>query len=149
MAGKFEWDVMYMPLGPRTGKRAITTNANANIVSANASKRGVFDQAVQFVAWASASKTAQDLVVEIGPTTPVYKPVLNGTRFLAGPPTSQKLVVDQIPDWRDPQTFIGWTEFRDTIVPALQPAFAGTRSVQDAAREATRVGLLVLDKIPQ
>jgi multiple sugar transport system substrate-binding protein len=149
VGGKFEWDVMYAPLGPKTNKRAITTNSNANIVSANASKRGVFEQAVQFVAWAAASKTAQDLIVEIGPTMPVYKPVLNGPKFLAGPPASQKLVVDQMSDWRDPQTFIGWTEFRDTIVPALQPAYANQKSVPDAAREAARVGQLVLDKIPQ
>lgn len=149
VAGKFEWDVMYALTGPQTNKRAITTNSNANIVSANATKNGVFDQAVQFLAWASGSKTAQDLIVDIGPTMPVYKPVLNGTKFLAGPPVSQKLVVDQIPDWRDPQTFIGWTEFRDTIVPALQPAFANQKSVPDAAKEATRVGQLVLDKIPQ
>jgi ABC-type glycerol-3-phosphate transport system substrate-binding protein len=149
VAGKFEWDIMYNPLGPRTSKRTQTTNTNAICVSAAATKRNVFDQAVQLVAWASAGKTAQDLVVETGASTPVYKPVLNGPKFLAGPPVSQKIVVDTIPEWKDPQIFIGWIEFRDAISAALLPALLNQKSVADAAKEMARVGQLVLDKIPR
>jgi ABC-type glycerol-3-phosphate transport system substrate-binding protein len=149
VGGKFEWDVMYWPLGPRTGKRGVPTNVNAVCVSGDAAKRGVFDQAVQFVAWAAGSQTAQNLVVETGASTPVYKPVLNGARFLAGPPLSQKLVVDMIPDWHDPQIFTGWNEFRDNTGNELTPAFANQKAVPDAAKEAARVGQLVLDKIPK
>ncbi len=148
VGGKFEWDVMYMPVNPTTKKRAVPTNANAVCVSANADKHGVFDQAVQLVAWMASSKTAQDLIVEIGPTTPVSKPVLSGSKFLAGPPVSQKILVDMLPDWRDPQTFLGWNDFRDQTGMALTPAFANQTSVPDAAKAATRVGQLVLDKIP-
>lgn len=149
IGGKFEWDVIYMPVGPRTGKRFITTNTNANCVSANASKHDVFDQAVQMVAWMSGSRVAQDLIVETGASTPVYIPVLNSQKFLAGPPTSQKILVDMIPDWKDPQIFTGWTEFRDVVTAALLPALANQTSVPDAAKEMARVGQLVLDKIPK
>jgi multiple sugar transport system substrate-binding protein len=149
IGGKFDWDIMYTPIGPRTNKRGVSTNSNAVCASGNAAKRGVFDPAVQLVAWIASSKTAQELMVEIGPTMPVYKPVLNSPKYLAGPPASQKILVDMMPDWKDPQTFIGWIEFRDAIVAALQPGFANQKSVPDAAREAARVGQLVLDKIPR
>ena len=149
VAGKFEWDLMYTPVGPRTNKRGVFANSNAVCASGNAAKRNVFDQAVQLVAWIAGSKTAQDLMVEIGPSMPVYKPVLNGTKYLAGPPVSQKILVDMMPDWKDPQTFIGWIEFRDAIVAALQPALANQKAVPDAAKEMARVGQLVLDKIPK
>jgi ABC-type glycerol-3-phosphate transport system substrate-binding protein len=148
VGGKFEWDVMYNPAGPRTGKRFQTTNTNAICVSANAPRRDVFEQAVRLVAWATASTAAQELIVETGASTPVYKPVLNSPRFLAGPPASQKVVVDSIPDWKDPQIFIGWIDFRDAIAGTLAQALAGQMSVPDAAHEMTRLGQLVLDRIP-
>jgi multiple sugar transport system substrate-binding protein len=149
IGGKFEWDIMYTPLGPRTNKRFVFVNTNANVVSGTAAKRGVFDQAVQLVAWISASKTSQDLVVETGASTPVYKPVLNGPRFLAGPPVSQKIVVDMIPDWKDPDIFIGWNEYRDAVQAQFLPAVANQKAVPDAAKEMARVGQVVLDKIPR
>ena len=150
VAGKFEWDIMYHPLGPKTGKRNVFVNDQSNTVTNAAVKRGVFDQAVRFVTWCATSKTAQDLVVEIGPNaTPVYKPVLNSQKFLAGPPSNQKAVVDMISAFHDPQIFIGWNEWRDEVTNALTPAFAGQKSVQDGAKEAVRAGDVVLGKIPK
>jgi hypothetical protein len=140
---------MYTPLGPRTNKRFVFVNTNANVVSGTAAKRGVFDQAVQLVAWISASKTSQDLVVETGGSRPVYEAVLNGARFLAGPPVSQKIVVDMIPDWKDPDIFIGWNEYRDAVQAQFLPAVANQKAVPDAAKEMARVGQVVLDKIPR
>lgn len=149
VGGKFDWDIMYTPLGPRTGKRFVFINTNANVVSATATKRGVFDQAVQLVGWISGSKVSQDLIVQTGASTPVYKPVLNGPAFLTGPPASNKIVVEMMSDWKDPDIFIGWNEYRDAVLAELLPAIANRRSVPDAAKEMTRVGQLVLDKIPK
>jgi multiple sugar transport system substrate-binding protein len=149
IGGKFEWDIMYTPLGPRTNKRYVFINTNANVVSGTASKRGVFDQAVQLVGWISGSKVSQDLIVSTGASTPVYKPVLNSPAFLAGPPVSNKIVAEMIPDWKDPDIFIGWNEYRDAILAEFLPAIANRRSVPDAAKEMARVGQLVLDKIPK
>ena len=105
---------------------------------------------MRFIAWCSTSKTAQDLVVEIGPNAiPVSKAVLNSQKFLAGPPAGQRLVVDMIPAFHDPQIFVGWNEWRDEVTAALTPAFAGQKSVQDAAKEAARAGDVVLAKIPR
>jgi ABC-type glycerol-3-phosphate transport system substrate-binding protein len=149
IGGKFDWDIMYTPLGPRTGKRYVFTNTNANVVSGTAVKRGVFDQAVQLVGWISGSKVSQDIIVKTGASTPVYKPVLTSPEFLAGPPVSNKIVVEMIPDWKDPDIFIGWNEYRDSVLAEFLPAFTGKRSVPDAAKEMARVGQIVLDKIPK
>lgn len=150
IAGKFEWDVMYHPIGPRVNKRNVFVNDQANTVTASAVKRGVFDQAVQFAAWCAASKTAQDLIVSIGPAAvPVLKTALSSPAYLAGPPASLKIIQAQAPNFRDPEIFIGWNEWRDEVYKALVPAFAGQKSVQDAAKEATRAGDVVLAKIPK
>jgi ABC-type glycerol-3-phosphate transport system substrate-binding protein len=150
VGGKFEWDIMHHPIGPKTGKRFVFVNDQSNTVTNAAPRRGVFEQAVRFIAWCSASKTAQDLVVEIGPNaTPVSKAVLNSPKFLAGPPASQKVVVDMASAFHDPQIFIGWNDWRDEVQNALNPAFANTKSVQDAAKDAARAGDVILAKIPR
>jgi multiple sugar transport system substrate-binding protein len=149
VGGKFEWDIMYTPLGPRTGKRYVFINTNANIVSGAATKRNVFDQAVQLVGWISGSKVSQDLIVQTGASTPVYKPVLNGPAFLPGPPASNKIVAEMMADWKDPDIFIGWNEYRDAVQAEFLPAITNRRSVADSAKEMVRVGQVVLDKIPR
>ena len=150
IAGKFEWDLMYHPIGPKVGKRNVFVNDQANTVTAAAQKRGVFDQAVRFVAWMSTSKTAQDLIVEIGPNAmPVLKSVVASPKYLAGPPASQKIIQEMTPAFRDPEVFLGWNEWRDEVYKALLPAFAGQKSVPDAARDAARAGEVVLAKIPR
>ena len=149
VAGKFEWDLMYHPIGPRTNKRTVFVNDQANMATASAVQHGVWEQAATFVAWLSASKTAQELVVEIGPNAmPVLKSVNSGTKYLAGPPASMKVYPDQAPFFHDPQIFVGWNQWRDDVVAALLPAFANKKTVQDAAKDATRAGDLVLAKIP-
>jgi ABC-type glycerol-3-phosphate transport system substrate-binding protein len=150
VGGKFEWDIMYHPLGPRTAKRNVFVNDQTNQVTATAVRRGVFEEAVRFIVWCSTSKTAQELVVEIGPNAiPVSKAVLNSQKFLAGPPASQRIVVDMAPAFRDPEIFIGWNEWRDEVTNALTAAFANQKSVQDAAKDAARAGDVVLAKIPR
>ena len=74
--------------------------------------------------------------------------MLNSPTFLAGPPASQKIVVDSVPDWEDPQIFIGWIDFRDAIAGTLAQALANQMSVPDGGATMTRLGQLVLDKIP-
>lgn len=149
IAGKFEWDLMYHPIGPKTNKRAIFANDQANMVTASATQHGVFEQAVQFVAWISASKTAQELVAEIGPNAmPVLKSVVSGSKYLAGPPAGMKVYPDEAPFFHDPQEFIGWNQWRDDVVGALLPAFTNQKPVSDAAKDGARAGDLVLAKIP-
>ena len=95
IAGTFEWDVTYHPIGPRVNKRNVFANDQANTVTAPAVTRGVFDQAVQFAAWCACSKTAQELIVSVGPgAVPVLKSTLASPAYLAGPPTSVKIIPD-------------------------------------------------------
>lgn len=149
VGGKFEWDIMYTPLGPKTNKRYIFVNCNAVCISNSATRQNVFDQAVQLIAWMTGSKVAQDLIVDIGPAAPVYKPVMNSAKYLAGPPTSQKIVVEMIPDWHDPEIFTGWNDFRDQVSAEFLLALANQKSVPDAAKEMNRLGQIILDKAPK
>jgi ABC-type glycerol-3-phosphate transport system substrate-binding protein len=147
IAGKFDWDVIYLPLGPRTGRRFVFVSEQPNIVTTTAVRKGQLEQAVQLIIWACSSKTAQELILDIGTNSwPTSKAVLNSPKYLAGPPASVKIMVDMIKDFKDPQIFQGWIEWRTALSNALNPAFAGKQSVQVAAREAVRAGDLVLAK---
>ena len=143
--GRFEWDVIWNPLGPKTNSRGVFVTDKPNMVTAAAAQRGHFDQAVQFVVW-TAGKTAQQLVLEIGTNSwPVSRAVLGSAKYLAGPPASAKILLDMAPNFKDPLIGLGYLEWRDqAITPAMIPAFANQKSVQDAAKEATRMGDLVL-----
>jgi len=147
VGGKFEWDVMYLPLGPKTGKRSVFVSEQPNVVTSTAVKKGQLDQAVQFCTWACMSKTAQDLILDIGTNSwPTAKATLNSPKYLAGPPASAKIMVDMIKDFKDPQIFQGWLEWRAELSTALNPAFAGKQAMPTAAKEAVRAGDVILNK---
>lgn len=102
---------------------------------------------MKFLIWACSSKTAQDMLMDTGTNSwPTSRAVLNGAKYLAGPPASVKIMVDMIKDFKDPQIFQGWIEWRTELSNALNPAFAGKQSMQVAAREAVRLGDLILAK---
>jgi ABC-type glycerol-3-phosphate transport system substrate-binding protein len=147
VAGKFEWDVMWHPVGPKTGKRYLFVSEQPNVVTTLAASRGQAEQATRFAVWACASKTAQELMIDIGTNSwPTSKAVLQSQKYLAGPPASVKVLVDQISSFKDPLIFQGWIEWRTELSNALTLAFTGARSVPEAAREAVRAGDLVLAK---
>lgn len=77
---------------------------------------------------------------------PTSKAMLNSPKYLAGPPSSVKIMVDMIKEFKDPQIFQGWIEWRTELSTALNPAFAGQQAVGTAAREATRAGDVILTK---
>ena len=144
----FEVDFMYHPLGPRTTKRDVPVRGQPNVVTAAAARHGFLDQAVKFITWLCASPTAQNIMAESGPELPTLRSVLNTQHFLAPPPASMKICVDQLANWREPQNFKGWDEWGAAVTAELLPAFANKKSVLDAAKEATRAGDLVLAKYP-
>ena len=57
-----------------------------------------------------------------------------------------KAMVDMIKDFKDPQIFQGWIEWRSALSDGLNPAFANKQSVAAAVKEAVRLGDLVLAK---
>jgi multiple sugar transport system substrate-binding protein len=146
VASQFELDFMYNPIGVRTGKRAVPISDQPNIVTGAASKRGVFDQAVRFTAWLAFSKTAQEGMAESGPEVPVLKSVLNSPKYLTPPPASLKVVFDQVPNYRELPVFLGQSEWTLEVRKGLIPAFTGEKSIQEALKEATRLGDVVLAK---
>jgi multiple sugar transport system substrate-binding protein len=147
IGGKFEWDVMYLPLGPKTGKRNAFVSEQPTIVTKTAAQKDQVEQAVKLAVWMAASKTAQELIVDIGTNSwPTSKAVLNSPKYLAGPPAGVKVMVDMIKDFKDPQIFQGWIEWRSELSNALNPAFSGKVAVATAAKEAVRAGDLILKK---
>jgi ABC-type glycerol-3-phosphate transport system substrate-binding protein len=147
VAGKFEWDVMYSPLGPKTNKRFVWVSEQPNLVTANAAKKDALEQAVSFVVWIAMSKTAQELVLDIGTNSwPVSKAVLNGPKYLAGPPPGVKILIDEISAFHDPQIGLGWLDWRTEITNGVLPALTGNKSVQEVAQEMTRAGDVILAK---
>jgi ABC-type glycerol-3-phosphate transport system substrate-binding protein len=145
--GRFEWDVIWNPLGPKTSTRGVFVTDKPNMVTAAAAQRGRFEQAVQFAVW-TAGKTAQQLVLDIGTNSwPVSRAVLASAKYQAGPPAGAKILLDMAPAFKDPLIGLGYLEWRDqAITPAMVPAFANQKSVQDAAKDATRMGDLVLGR---
>src|SRR6266542_7155621 len=144
----FEVDFMYHPLGPRTNKRDVPVRGQPNTVTVAAARHGVLDQAVKFITWLCASPTAQNIMAESGPELPTLRSVLSTQHFLAPPPASMKIALDQLSSWREPQNFKGWDEWGVAVTEAMLPAFSNQKSVVDAAKEATRAGDLVLAKYP-
>jgi ABC-type glycerol-3-phosphate transport system substrate-binding protein len=138
---------MYLPVGPKTGKRSVFVSEQPNIVTTTAATQNRLEQAVTFVVWSARAKTAQELLLDVGTNSwPTSRAVLNSPKYLAGPPASVKVMVDMIRDFKDPQIFAGWLEWRAEVSNALNPAFAGQQSVATAAREAVRAGDVVLNK---
>jgi multiple sugar transport system substrate-binding protein len=147
VAGKFEWDVIYAPLGQKTGKRYVWVSEQPNIVTSSSQRGSRTEQAVKLAIWCCSSKTAQDLILDIGTNSwPTSKATLNGPKFLAGPPAGVKTMVDMIKDFKDPQIFQGWIEWRAALSDGLNPAFGNKQSVQAAVKEAVRLGDLILTK---
>jgi len=147
VGGKFEWDVIYAPLGEKTGKRFVWVSEQPNLVTTTAQRQSRVEPAVRFLIWCCSSRTAQDLLLDIGTGSwPTSKATLNSPKFLAGPPASVKVLVDMIKDFKDPQIFQGWIEWRTALSEGLNPAFANKQSVSAAARDAVRLGDLVLAK---
>jgi len=154
----FELDLMYHPLGPQTGKRAVHFADSPNLVSATASKRGTVEQSTRFLAWLCGSEVAQKLYCLTLAEVPALKKILlsdtytkpqPGETYAVAPIANMHIMYDQIAALRDPQDFVGWTDARTAMHNALLPAFTGKQSVQDAAKEAARVTNLILAKIAQ
>ena len=154
----FELDLMYHPLGPKTGQRAVHLSDSPNLVSATASKRGTVEQGTRFISWLCGTEVAQKLYCLTLAEVPALKKVLQsdtytkpqpGETYTMAPIANMHITYDQVAALRDPQNFVGWSEARTAMHSAIIPALTGKQSAQDAAKEAARVTNLVLAKIPQ
>jgi multiple sugar transport system substrate-binding protein len=148
VGGQFELDVMYLPKWTKNGKRLVRNDDQPNWITIGAKTHNHPDEAFQFARWLSGSETAQGLVAETQPCTPVLKKVAQGA-FSAPPPTNMKLLVEQAVKWGWPQgdpTF----KFADLWYPAvmkeLDAAYKGEKGVREACEAASRAGDAVLAK---
>jgi multiple sugar transport system substrate-binding protein len=141
VGSQFEWDVMYVPKWPRTGKRVLRIDDQANWMTAQGKQRGHGDQAYELLRWMSAGEPAQRLVAELGPCYPVLKKVAQQPPYGAPPPASIAILAEHTQKWPagDPVFLYSELWYR-AVTAALTPAYTGERSVPEALDAANRAG---------
>jgi multiple sugar transport system substrate-binding protein len=131
----------HLPLAPRTKKRKTTMNNQPHWVMSSAKDRE--DGATQLVAFLAGEYT-QGLIADTRGSTPSFKKLQSTDRYLSPQPENMKVLVDTIP-YAVPMPFNArFQQWIDAITAAVEPAFAGTQTVGDAAKEATRLGDVAL-----
>ena len=137
----FQWELAHIPLSPKTRKRKAFMAAQPHWVTSKSA--GKEEQAVQLLAFLAGEYT-QGLVADKRGHTPVLKKLQASPRYLVTPPSTMKVVSETIPYLTDQRIHPRYTEWRAAVTMAMAPAIAGTRSVPDSLREATRLGDVAL-----
>jgi multiple sugar transport system substrate-binding protein len=128
----FDWDVAAFP---RAEEDFTVLHSDAYCVS----KAGSPDAAYDFVAYA-AGEEGQKLLAESGRTVPSRKAVANSPAFLdpSKPPRSSKVFLDAVPKIKRLPTDAQWTEAEDAADLALERAFYGDLSLDEAIERIER-----------
>ena len=142
IAGKFEWDVTYIPKWPKTKKRVAIADYSEWAVTSAAQKRGVVDEATQLAAYYTNDFT-QGLIADISPagTTPANKGVARSQRYLMPPPRSMNVIVDML-DGKEGTDSRGWPYFeyyqqwQIPIRDLLPKVYNGELAVKDGLTQA-------------
>lgn len=142
VAGKFEWDVSWLPRWPKTKKRVAIVDYSEWAVTTGAQKRNVLEEATQIAAFYTSDFT-QGLIADISPagTTPANKNVARSTRYLAAPPKNMHVIVDMM-DEKEGTVSRGWPYFEYfqnwqlPIRATLPQIYNGEVAVKDALQQA-------------
>ena len=128
----FDWDVAAFP---RAEEDFTILHSDAYCVA----KAGNPDAAYDFVAYAAGEK-GQRLLAESGRTVPSRKTVANGPAFLepSKPPRSAKVFLDAVPKIKRLPTDAQWTEAEDAADLALERAFYGDLTLDEAIERIER-----------
>lgn len=128
---RLDWDLMYAPKSPRTGRRAVQANEQPYVVTKYARQRGVLEEAVA-IAILHASELVQGMIADLGGATPAHKKILDSDRFL--PPINHKLLLESN-TWRrgmDPHR--GWRPWWGRGAAAAQPCTGGRDLTQGSSK---------------
>lgn len=133
---KFKWDVAPLPKGP-AGR--VTSVNSAGFVIAKASKHP--KEAWEFVKFAFG-KDGQAALARIGLAVPVRKSVAESADYLEQPSAriNQKLFIDALSYAHLKPVFRGYEEWSAAVGDALNSAWTGQTSVDDAVDEAVQNG---------
>jgi multiple sugar transport system substrate-binding protein len=140
---EFDWDLFPVPLNPRTGKRVVSSNGNPELLSKQSKHPDQAWQLLKFIAGPYSQGLIGDMKVAV-PTRIATATDPNG--YLKAPPVSMRLTDADIKVSRDLQFCPNWLDWYNEISKDMLPAFKGTMSVADAARQADQVGDSILQK---
>jgi ABC-type glycerol-3-phosphate transport system substrate-binding protein len=139
IAGRFEWDLLYAPKWPKTGKRFVSQNEQPLVITSAAQKHDVVEEAALFGAFMSG-EFVQGLVARYGNTTPVYKKAADSDDFLPASKWKRKVIIDGFNYRRYHQGTEWWWAWSRVVEAELAKALNGEVSPRDAALAATRAG---------
>jgi multiple sugar transport system substrate-binding protein len=139
VAGKFEWDLMYAPIWPKTGKRVVTRNDQPHVITSAAKKHDTVEESALFGAFLS-DDFAQGLIAKMGDSLPVYKKAADSDDFLPASRWKRKVITDGFTYRRGDQGYEYWFAWYSAVNPEMLKATNGEIAPLDAARNATRAG---------
>jgi ABC-type glycerol-3-phosphate transport system substrate-binding protein len=111
--GKFQWEVMYPPKHPKTGKRYVTTGGRPYSATTKAKTRGVLTQAVRALT-SYYDKEVQELYVSgLGVNSlPIVKSVAQSLTTLPNVPASMKIVLETANEMKTYEPVPGFLDFQ-------------------------------------
>jgi len=133
----FEWDMFVTPKHPRSGRRAITSNENSQVITSSTKNP---EAAFKLLAFFS-DKYSQDLIGKYRINTPSLKASAADTAgWLSTPPASMKLSLEQMKHAGTLSFHLNWLQWYNEITSLMLPAFKGEQSVKEACDKAAQLG---------
>lgn len=140
---RFKWDLMPTPKAPRTGRRGGMWNDQCNVVTSKAKDRGVDEQATKLVLFLAGESVQKRIAKDRG-STPTLKSVQESQTYLAGPPDSMKLIVDELPDEKGPLFFPNFLNWYDAVTKQYGLGIAGNLSPDSTVQSMVTAGDKIL-----
>jgi ABC-type glycerol-3-phosphate transport system substrate-binding protein len=144
---QFEWDVMWTPKAPKTGKGLANVGDQPHVLPRRPSQTAPQADAGWLFMTFLSGPDVQALIAEGRGSMPVYKKILNGPRYLRTPPVSMPIVGKEAESptfsvaW-----FPGYDQWYAVVRPLLLSAMRGEIAAEDALRQATTQGDAVLQQ---
>lgn len=133
----FEWDMFVTPKHPASGRRAITSNENSQVVTTSTKNPEAAYKLVSFF----SDKYSQDLIGKFRINTPSLKLSAADTAgWLSTPPANMKLSLEQMKHAGTLSFHLNWSQWYTEITNQLLPAFKGEMSVKEATDKASQIG---------
>ncbi len=145
---QIDWDVMWTPESPRTGKGLAHVGDQPHVMPKRPSQTPAQTDAAWLFLTFMSGPEVQALIAEGRGSLPVYKKVIRGDRYLRTPPASMAIIA-KLAD--TPVFSVGWfpgyDEWWSVVRPLLLSAMRGEVAVDDALRQASEQGDAVLQQV--
>ena len=145
IADRFEWDLMPTPKAPGTKQGGGLWNDQPHVVTSNAQKRGVLDQATRLVVYLSSDEVQQIIAKDRG-STPTVKAIQESEAYLSPPPASMKGVIEELKIQKGPLFFTNFLEWFNVLNKEYERGLIGERSIEDTIKTMVAEGDKILAK---